>query len=105
MSGRIGCVATLLAMSASDEPDAAPRVEEQLDALQRASEERRVELREIAAQLPEALSRRTILRKIAGDLRHAPDKGDIAGRGVRKAGRTAGHTLRSLRRLVTRSRR
>jgi hypothetical protein len=92
-------------MSASDEPGAAPSVEEQLDALQRASEERRVELREIAAQLPEALSRRTILRKIAGDIRHAPDKGDIAGRGVRKVGRSAGQAMRSLRRLVTRSRR
>jgi hypothetical protein len=86
-------------------PDPAPSVEEQLDALQRASEERRAELREIAAQLPEALSRRSILRKIAGDIRHAPDKGDIAGRGVRKVGRSAGQAMRSLRRLVTRSRR
>jgi hypothetical protein len=92
-------------MSSSDVSGAAPSVEEQLDALQRASEERRAELREIAAQLPEALSRRTILRKIAGDIRHAPDKGDIAGRGVRKVGRTAGQAVRSLRRFVTRSRR
>jgi hypothetical protein len=92
-------------MSSSDVSGAAPSVEEQLDALQRASEERRAELLEIAAQLPEALSRRTILRKIAGDIRHAPDKGDIAGRGVRKVGRTAGQAVRSLRRFVTRSRR
>jgi hypothetical protein len=92
-------------MSADRSPRPSPSVEEQLDALQRASEDRRAELREIAAQLPEALSRRMILRRIAGDIRHAPDKGDIAGRGARKLGRTAGQSLRSLRRLVTRSRR
>jgi hypothetical protein len=105
MSGPIGRVATLHAMSASDGSGASPSVEEQLDALQQASEERRAELREIAAQLPEALSRRTILRKIAGDIRHAPEKGDIAGRAARKAGRTIRQVGRSFERLVTRSRR
>ena len=80
-------------------------MEQQLEVLQRASEERRAELREIAAQLPDALSRRTILRKIAGDIRHAPDKGDIAGRAARKLGRTFRQTGRSFRRLVMRSRR
>ena len=84
---------------------ATPSVEEQLDALQRESERRRAELREIAAQLPEALSRRAILRRIAGDVRHAPDKGDLAGRAVRKAGRTVRHAARTLRQLVARSRR
>ena len=92
-------------MPASDPSGANPSVEEQLDALQRASEARRAELREIAAQLPEALSRRTLLRKLAGDIRHAPEKGDIAGRAVRKVGRSVGESARSLRRLVTRSRR
>jgi hypothetical protein len=105
MSGPIGRVATLHAMSASDESGATPSVEEQLDALQRASEDRRAELREIAAELPEALSRRAILRKIAGDIRHTPEKGDIAGRAGRKAGRTIRQVGRSLERLVTRVRR
>jgi hypothetical protein len=92
-------------MPANDTSGATPSVEEQLDALQRASEERRVELREIAAQLPEALSRRTILRKIAGDIRHAPEKGDIAGRAARKLGRGVRQAGRSLRRVVMRTRR
>jgi hypothetical protein len=92
-------------MPANHTTGATPSVEEQLDVLQRASEERRAELREIAAQLPEALSRRTILRKIAGDIRHAPEKGDIAGRAARKLGRSARQAGRSLRRVVMRSRR
>ena len=57
-------------------------------------------VREIAAQLPEALSRRTILRKIAGDIRHAPEKGDIAGRRA-KARRPIRQVGRSFERLVT----
>jgi hypothetical protein len=105
MPAPTGRVATLDAMPASDESGATPSVEQQLDELQRASEERRAELREIAAQLPEALSRRTILRKIAGDIRHAPEKRDIAGRAARKAGRTIRQIGRSFERLVTRSRR
>ena len=90
-------------MPARPPTGATASVEEQLDALQRASEERRAELREIAAQLPEALSRRAVLRRIAGDLRHAPDKGDIAGRAVRKARRMVRQAGRSLARFVSRS--
>ena len=90
-------------MPAGHGHDPTPTVEEQLDALQRASEERRVELREIAAQLPEAMSRRAILRAVAVDIRHAPEKGDIAGRGLRKIGRMLGHGARSLKRLVVRT--
>ncbi len=89
-------------MSAGDD-ESAPTVEQQLDALQRASEERRAELREIVAQLPEVMSRRAILRAVAADIRHAPEKGDLADRGIRKVGRTLGYGARTLKRLVIRS--
>ena len=92
-------------MPADPSSGANASVEEQLDALQRASEERRAELREMAAQLPEVLSRRAILRRIAGDVRHAPAKGDIAMRALRKAGRMIRHAGRSAVRLVVRPRR
>jgi hypothetical protein len=62
-------------------------VEERLDELQRQSELRRRELREIAAQLPAGMSRRAILRSMAADFRHAPGKGDIVVRVWRKAAR------------------
>ena len=88
-------------MSTGDH-DSAPTVDQQLDALQRASEERRAELREIAAQLPEVMSRRAILRAVAADIRHAPEKGDLAGRGIRKVGRSLGYGARTLKRLVIR---
>jgi hypothetical protein len=83
-------------------PPATSTVIEQLDSLQRASEERRAELREIAAQLPDAMSRRAILRAIARDFRHAPDKGHIAGRAIRKLGRMFVRAARTLRRVVDR---
>lgn len=62
-------------------------VEELLDDLQRESDQRRVELREIAAQLPAAMSRRAVLRSVVVDIRRAPNKGDIVTRAVRKLGR------------------
>jgi hypothetical protein len=71
-------------------------VEELLDELQRESELRRAELREIAAQLPAAMSRRAILRSIAADLRRAPGKSDIVTRAVRKVGRMPGKAARTV---------
>ncbi len=68
-------------------PASVPSVEERLDELQRQSEQRRQELREIAAQLPAGLSRRAFLRSMAADFRHAPGKGDIVVRMWRKAAR------------------
>ena len=104
MSGPIDRVGTLLAMSTGAGAGATPSLEEQLDALRRASEERRAELREIAAQLPEAMSRRVLLRKLAGDIRHAPAKGEMAKRAVRKLGRMFARARRTLRRFAVRAR-
>ena len=70
-------------------PASVPSVEERLDELQRQSEQRRQELREIAAQLPAGLSRRAFLRSMAADFRHAPGKGDIVVPGVAQGGEGA----------------
>lgn len=72
-------------------------VEELLDELQRESEERRIELREIAAQLPAAMSRRAILRGVAADFRHASGKRDIVTRALRKIGRAPRTALNAIK--------
>jgi hypothetical protein len=72
-------------------------VEERLDELQRQSEQRSRELREIAAQLPAAISRRALLKAVAADLRSAPGKADIVVRAWRKAVRTPGVAYRQIR--------
>jgi hypothetical protein len=64
-----------------------PTIEERLDALQRESEERRQELRRIAAELPAAMSRTALLRGMVAEVRHAPNKGEIARRAAAKAAR------------------
>jgi hypothetical protein len=66
-------------------PPSEPSVEQRLDELQRESERRRQELREIAAELPAAMSRRAILRAMAADFRRAPGRGDVVRRGFAKA--------------------
>ena len=71
-------------------------IEERLDELQRESEQRRQELREIAAELPAALSRRQLLRAIVVDIRRAPARGSIASRAVTKAARAPGQLYRSI---------
>jgi hypothetical protein len=78
-------------------------IEERLDELQRESERRRQELREIAADLPAALSRKQLLRAIVVDIRRAPKKGNIASRAVTKAARTPGQLYRSITSPRTRS--
>lgn len=82
-------------------------VEELLDDLQRESEQRRIELREIATQLPAAMSRRAILRSVAADVRRAPNKRDMVtravgklGRGFRKLGRAPRKAARTIKRIV-----
>ncbi len=71
-------------------------IEERLDELQRESEQRRQELREIAAELPAALSRRQLLRAIVVDIRQAPARGSIASRAVTKAARAPRKLYRSI---------
>lgn len=73
-------------------------VEEQLDRLQRESEARRAELRAIAAELPEARSRREIVVTMARDARANADVGDIVTRAFRKLARAPRAVGRRLRR-------
>lgn len=89
-------------MPESELPVADVSVEQQLDRLQRQSEERRQALREIAAQLPATMSRRAIIRSVAADLRRAPNKGDIVTRAVRKLARAPRRAFRGMRHSLRR---
>jgi len=73
-------------------------VEAQLDRLQRESEERRAELRAIAAELPEARSRRQVVATMARDARVNADIGAIVTRAFRKLARAPRAIGRRLRR-------
>ena len=64
-----------------------PTIEQRLSELEAASDRRRAELRAVLDDLPAALSRRALVKAAATDLRHAPGKGDIVRRGVKKLGR------------------
>lgn len=79
-------------MSAPESPHLAPSVaaavEARLDALQRESEARRRELREIAAALPQATSRRLLVTQMTRELLHAPDRVSVAKRAILKVART-----------------
>ena len=72
-------------------------VEEQLDRLQRESAARRAELRAIAAELPEARSRREVVATMARDARANADVGDIVTRAFRKLARAPRAVGRRLR--------
>ena len=61
-----------------------PELLRQLDQLEAESNVRREELRQIATQLPAAVSRRAVVRSAISDLRNAPNKGEIVRRGARK---------------------
>ena len=65
-----------------------------LDALERASDERRAELRAVLDDLPAALSRRALVTAVITDAREAPDKGAIVARGLRKLARIPGAAWR-----------
>lgn len=68
-----------------------------LDQLEIESNERRAELRRLAAELPAAISRRSLLRALVADLRHAPEKRQIARRAAAKLGRAPRAVLRRAR--------
>lgn len=72
-------------------------IEARLDALQRESEERRAELRSLAARLPEATSRRAMVRAMATSVVTAPDRPLVAKRVVLKALRLPADAVRRLR--------
>lgn len=84
-------------------PDAS--IEEQLDDLQRQSEQRSAELREIAAQHPATMSRRAILRAVAADFRHSPGKLHVVNRAARKLMRAPRAAVRAVRHAVRRGER
>jgi hypothetical protein len=72
-------------------------IEQRLDELQRESEARRSELRALAAQLPEATSRRALVRSMASSVVHAPDKPQVAKRVLLKVARTPVELVRRRR--------
>lgn len=69
-------------------------IEQRLDELQRASQERRAELRALAAEVPAATSRRALLRSMTASLIGVPDKSLVAKRAALKLARTPADLLR-----------
>ncbi len=78
-------------------PSVAAAIEARLDELQRESEVRRSELREIAAALPQATSRRLLVTQMARELVHAPDRVSVAKRAALKVLRTPTDVYHRLR--------
>jgi len=75
-----------------------------IDALRHEAIGRRAEVRRLAEQLPAAMSRRVVLRSMAADVAHHPDKIGAAkrllhklGRGPRKAVKVALQLVRQAR--------
>jgi len=58
---------------------------------------RRSEVRTLAEALPTAMSRHALLRSMASDARHHPDKAGVAKRAIAKLGRAPGKAMRILR--------
>lgn len=71
-------------------------VEAILDELQRESLERRAELRALAAELPEATSRRALITSMFASVAAAPDKPTVGKRVLLKALRTPVDLVRRL---------
>lgn len=69
-------------------PEQLARIEARLDELQRESVQRRAELREIAAALPQATSRRLLVKQMTREIVTAPDRASVAKRAVLKVLRT-----------------
>jgi hypothetical protein len=90
----------MVADPTSDRRLDAADVEARLVALERASDERRAELRSQLDRLPHAVSRRSVMTSMLGDLRAAPDKPQIVQRGLRKVMRIPRALIR---RVVRRS--
>ena len=69
-------------------PAVADAIEARLDALEAESQARRAELRAVLEQLPQATSRRLLVKQMTRDIVTAPDRVSIAKRGVLKVART-----------------
>lgn len=81
----------------SEAMSAESTVEARLRDLEAASDQRRAELRSVLDDLPHAISRRTLVVEAARELRHAPEKGQIVTRAVRKVGRIPAALARRVR--------
>jgi ABC-type Fe3+/spermidine/putrescine transport system ATPase subunit len=77
-------------------------IEARLAALQRESEARRRELRDIAAALPQATSRRVLVTQMTRELLVAPDRVSVAKRAVLKVARTPSDVYHRMRAQRTR---
>ena len=77
------------------------RIEEvriEIDALRAESLQRRAEVRELVADLPKVVSRRTVVRQMVIQGAHHPDKAGVMGRAVRKVGRAPRKAYRTITR-------
>ena len=72
--------------------------DERLRALEVESDRRTDELKSLAAEVPAAMSRRSLVASAGADLRNAPNKGEIVVRGGRKLLRLPGALVRRLTR-------
>lgn len=77
---------------------------EVIDELRAEALERRREVRELAEALPTAMSRHALLRQMAGDALHHPDRLGAIRRSVRKLGRAPGKLARIVRNRAAASR-
>lgn len=93
-------VATITPMKSGPEPVDERLIEARLAALELASDERREQLRKFVAEMPAALSRRSLAREAYGELRSATNKGEIARRGCAKLLRAPAALVRRIRRQV-----
>jgi hypothetical protein len=81
----------------SESVDTAADIEARLDELQSESQQRRAELRAIAAELPDATSRRALVGSMFRSVATAPDKTGIAKRVVLKVLRFPSDLVRRVR--------
>ena len=65
-----------------------------IEELRREGMQRRSEVRALAEALPNAMSRHALLKSMASDVRHHPDKTGVAKRAVLKLGRAPRKAMR-----------
>lgn len=81
----------------ASDPTDVDTIEQRLDELQRESQERRAELRALAAALPEVTSRRALVSSMFRSVAEAPDKPLVAKRVALKVARTPADLVRRAR--------
>ena len=68
--------------------------EDTIEQLRNEAIERRAQVRELAEALPTAMSRNALLKSMASDVKHHPDKAGVAKRLVMKLGRAPRKAMR-----------